>query len=122
MYVNMDRDAWVEAERENLTLGEVHTRGPGVRRKWRTINVKTVADFVSAEGSKIEGQQKVTPHSLRAGGASALLAIGRVDHATIMTLGRWRSTSFLRYIAKAINSSEKDAPEKKMLGGDVILP
>ena len=122
MYVNMDREAWVEAEEGNLTLGEVHTRGLGVRRKWRTINMKTVADFVSAEGSKIEGQQKVTSHSLRAGGASALLASGRVDHATIMTLGRWRSTSFLRYIAKAINSTEKDAPEKKMLGGEVILP
>ncbi|KZV82866.1 hypothetical protein EXIGLDRAFT_598966, partial [Exidia glandulosa HHB12029] len=42
------------------------------------------------------GMQRITGHSFRIGGTTALLRAG-VDPEVVKMAGRWRSDSFLRY-------------------------
>ena len=49
---------------------------------------------------------KVSPHSLRAGGATAMYING-LSRETIMKLGRWKSDAVLRYIDRVLGAEEK---------------
>ena len=120
-FVGMDPQAWTEAISEKKSLGEVHSLGEGRKAGWRPLKKSQVSSFIIDEGKKAKGQPEVTAHSLRAGGACALIASGVVSHASIMLLGRWKSGAFLRYIAKATSSSTKNTPEESMMTGEITL-
>ena len=60
---------------------------------------------------------RVSSHSLRIGGASALAAAGMPDYV-IMDMGRWRSLAFLAYIRKSVEMFE--AARNALARGDLL--
>ena len=65
-------------------------------------------DRTMKQVAKLSGlaTSKVSPHSLRAGGATALYVNG-VSRETIMKLGRWKSDAALRYIDGVLGAEER---------------
>lgn len=61
--------------------------------------------------------ERVSSHSLRIGGASALAAAGLPDYV-IMDMGRWRSLAFLTYIRKSTEMFE--AARNALARGDLL--
>ena len=119
-YVLMDATAWIQAtDRRKTPLCRLHTLGMGLQRKWLPIFNNHVKNFILKtvkESSVLPPRLKLTPHSFRAGGATALLMSG-VDHTVVMTLGRWKSNAFTRYVMRAIGS--QPGPEEEMVQRNV---
>ena len=84
---------------------------PHLQQPREELHLETVK-----ESSVLPQRLKLTPHSFRAGGATALLMSG-VDHTVVMTLGRWKSNAFTRYVMRAIGS--QPGPEEEMVQRNV---
>jgi len=85
-------------------------RDVNVRSVIRTVNAASIKDALKI-GIVIVGPERIgiTPdeveaRSLRAGGATALLAAD-VDTNTIQLLGRWKSDAMIRYLHVAASYS-----------------
>ena len=117
-FVSMDTEAWEMARANNETLGAAHT----MRTGRKMIAAHDIAEFWKVEGTKKRGRKfQYATHSLRAGGATAMLLNG-VGQKVVMTLGRWRSDAFLAYHKGGRSndgSRRKDAREKCQTHGMV---
>jgi len=87
--------------------------GRNLTRQRLTAVLRSTLEFLGHEGKAFAS------HSLRAGGAVSLAAAG-CGAETIMLLGRWKSTSFMVYLAMSNHTAREAQQSMARIGpGDV---
>ena len=87
--------------------------GKNLTRQRLTAVLRSTLEFLGHEG------KAYASHSLRAGGAVSLAAAG-YGAETIMLLGRWKSTSFMVYLAMSNHTAREAQQSMARIGpGDV---
>ena len=98
--IRANKETWDQLLEKNQSI-PLHSLGSG--KSLKRGDVCRVLTRVAVESRLAD--IKVSPHSLRAGGATALFMNG-VDRETVMQLGRWRSDAFLRYVNKSLGTQQ----------------